>query len=67
METVTQSTITSVCLCSLILKRFQVSVFWTPHDEVNDKNPCSLEQGVCSSSSPLGTNGVNIDWFSTWT
>lgn len=75
METVTQSTITSICFCSLTPKEFQVSVCGTPHDEVNDKNPHRLEQGVYSASSPPGTNepsqfqssvGVNIDWFSTW-
>lgn len=56
METVTQDRNTSICICSLIRKQSQVRFYGRPHDELNDKDPYSLEQGVCSVSSPLETN-----------
>lgn len=56
METIIQSTITTIHLCTLIPKQFQVSFCGTPQDELKDKNPQSLEQGVYGVSSPLGTN-----------
>lgn len=56
METVIQSTLPNIGLCSLTPKQFQVSFCGTFHDELNGKNPQSLEQGVYSVSSPHGTN-----------
>lgn len=59
MEMLIQSTIPNICLCSLTPKQFQVSFCRTPHDELNGKNPQSLEQGVYSVSSPRGTNQLS--------